>query len=387
MSAAGHEPMRVLQLGRFWDDQHGGIERHAALLSRELARRGVEVVNLVAAPGAQGSDIMCDGYRLIRAPSFGKVAGTAMSPALVWRALVMHWRKPFDIIHLHLPDPLSHLVSMLLPRKVKRVLTWHSDIVRQQKLLRFYEPWLRRLAWRADAIVAATQSHFDSSTQLPQGLPKSRLHVIQYGLDYAPLAMTPAGEAQAAALRARAAGRTMVFALGRHVYYKGFDVLIQAMQAFDGFLVLGGDGPLRDELQAQAEQGSVPDRIWFSGRIPEEDLAVYFNACDIFCMPSVERSEAFGLVQLEAMACGKPVVNTWLNNGVNEVSPNGETGLTVPTHDPGALAQALSSLSQDPELRARLGANARIRARSEFSLDDMADRHLALYREVLATRR
>jgi glycosyltransferase involved in cell wall biosynthesis len=385
--SAGQPPLRVLQLGRFWNDQHGGIERHAALLSRELARRGVDVVNLVASSDAQASDTRQDGYRLVQAPSLGKFSGTAMSPALVWRALALHREKPFDIVHLHLPDPLSHLVSMLLPRKIKRVLTWHSDIVRQKRLLSLYSPWVLRLARRADAIVAATQSHFDSSTQLPADLPKPRRHVIQYGLDYGPLAMTPAVAQKVAELRRRAAGRTTVFALGRHVYYKGFDVLIQAMQAFDGFLVLGGDGPLRDELQAQAEQASLPERIWFSGRIPEEDLAAYFHACDIFCMPSVERSEAFGLVQLEAMACGKPVVNTWLHNGVNEVSPDGVTGLTVPPHDSGALAQALSRLGHDPQLRSDLGERARLRAITDFSLDDMADRHLALYRELLATRR
>ncbi|WP_298933038.1 glycosyltransferase [uncultured Ramlibacter sp.] len=379
--------MRILQLGRFWDDQHGGIERHAALLSRGLAASGAEVINLVAAAGRSGSDGPHDGYRLIQAPSLGKLAGTAMSPVLVLRALALHRERPFDIIHLHLPDPLSHLLSMLLPAGPKRVLTWHSDIVRQKGMLRLYAPWLRQLAGRADAIVAATQAHFDSSSQIPDTVPRERLHVIPYGLDYAPLELTAGTAALARELRGRANGRTMVFALGRHVYYKGFDVLIEAMRQVDGFLVLGGDGPLRPVLEARAKECAVSDRVWFSGRIPEAELGAYFHACDVFCLPAVERSEAFGLVQLEAMACGKPVVNTWLYNGVNEVSRDGETGLTVPVRDAPALSAALSRLATNTPLRDRLGQAARQRALRDYSLDEMTRRHLALYRELLSTRR
>ena len=107
-----------------------------------------------------------------------------------------------------------------------------------------------------------------------------------------------------------------MFALGRNVYHKGFKVLIEALQHTDTFLILGGDGPLRPQLEQQADALGVGDRVVFSGRIPEEDLAAYLDACDVFCLPSVEQSEAFRLVQLEAMACGKPAVCTQLNNGV-----------------------------------------------------------------------
>lgn len=188
-------------------------------------------------------------------------------------------------------------------------------------------------------------------------------------------------------IRQLAGGKLLVYALGRHVYYKGFDVLIRAMRTVDGVLILGGDGLLRESLQAQAEQLGVAGKVLFQGRIPEDQLAAYFHACDVFCLPSVEQSEAFGLVQAEAMACGKPVVNTWLHNGVNEVSRDGETGLTVPVRDPVALAAALTRLAREPELRETLGRNAALRARSEYSMAGMTSAHLALYRELLSTRR
>lgn len=386
--------MRVLQFGRFWNEQHGGLERHASLLGKGLAVQGIEVVNLVATVGHHGHDETDGRYRLIQARSFGMAFGTALAPALVLKAQALHRQEPFDLFHLHFPDPLSHLASMMLPRAVPRVITWHSDIVRQKRLLALYKPFLQRIARQADALVAATQAHFDTSTQIPKDIPANRRHVIPYGLDYAPLALSPRTAALSDALRARARARAraqgggLVFALGRHVYYKGFEVLIEAMQHTDPntLLILGGDGPLRPQLERRAAALGVDDRVIFSGRIPEEDLAAYFHACDVFCLPSVEPSEAFGLVQLEAMACGKPVVCTQLNNGVNVVNVHGQTGFAVPLRDPVALGHCLARLLQDDALRQKLGEQALAHSQS-YSVPTMTASHIRLYQDLLSTSR
>ncbi|ART47151.1 glycosyltransferase [Acidovorax carolinensis] len=378
--------MRVLQFGRFWNAQHGGLERHVALLAQGLAAQGVEVVNLVAATGRMGSDETQGAYRLVQAPSFGMAYGTAVSPALPLKALALHREQPFDLFHLHLPDPLSHLTSMLLPGNVPRVLSWHSDIVRQKRLLRLYQPFLSRLVRQADALVVATQAHFDSSTQIPDDVPLARRHVIPYGLDYTPLQLDTRTMALRDELRRRARGRGLVFAMGRHVYYKGFEVLIDALVHTDAYLVLGGDGPLRAQLEQQAAAMGLSDRMFFSGRIPEEDLAAYFHACDLFCLPSVEPSEAFGLVQLEAMACGKPVVCTQLGNGVNVVNVHGQTGFAVPVRDPVAFGQCIARLLKDDALRHQLGAQA-LRHTEQYSVPAMTASHIRLYQELLKTRR
>ena len=378
--------MRVLQFGRFWnEEQHGGIERHVSLLGQGLAAAGVDVVNLVAAQGQSSGDETQGRYRLVQVPSFGVAFGTALSPALPFKALALHREKPFDLFHLHFPDPLSHLTSMLLPGNVPRVITWHSDIVRQKRLLRVYRPFQSRIAHQAGALVAATLAHFDSSTQIPGDIPSSRRHVIPYGLDYAPLVLNARTTALRDKLRSRHAGRGLVFALGRHVYYKGFAVLIEAMRHNSAFLILGGDGPLRAELEQQAVAMGVGDRVLFTGRIPEEDLAAYFHACDVFCLPGVEHSEAFGLVQLEAMACGKPVVCTQLNNGVNVVNLHGETGFAVPPRDPVALGQCLDRLLKDDALRQTLGAQA-LRNTALYSVPAMTASHIQLYQALLSTR-
>jgi rhamnosyl/mannosyltransferase len=147
-------------------------------------------------------------------------------------------------------------------------------------------------------------------------------------------------------------------------------------------LFLGGVGPLTQDLQQQAEALGIARRVHFLGKILETELPAYYQACDLFCLPSVTQAEAFGIVQVEAMAAGKPVVNTNLGNGVNFVTQDGVTGLTVPPNNSRALAAALQILLQNPTQRLQLGANGRARAESEFSLETMKDRTYALYAEL-----
>ena len=378
--------MRVLQLGRFWNLPHGAIERHVALLNKELtAQGGVEVVNL-APGGLHGSDTVVDGYRVVQASSLGRLFGIAIAPALLFKAVALHREKNFDIVHLHLPDPLSHLASLLLPASIKRVITWHCDIGLKKFWIRLYLPFVRHLLMRAD-VVAATPAHFSASTQIPASLPAERRHVIAYGFDYRTLAPTRSSRSLGEKIRVKAVGRPVIFALGRHVRDKGFDVLIDAMRRVDALLVLGGDGPQRAKLEALAGQDGMAGKVWFSGRISEEHLPAYYHACDVFCMPSVTQSEAFSLVQLEAMACGKPVVCSQLNNGVNYVNTDGQTGLAVPLCDSAAFAAAINRLIADTPLRERLGLQAQQRVTADYSLTAMAQQHLALYQGLLSATR
>ncbi len=386
--------LRVLQFGRFNNaEQNGGIERHMQLLCGGLTALDVDVTYLVAGDSLRSKDsnisTATGSYRMVEAATFGTYFSTAASPMQILKALVMHRKEPFDVVHLHLPNPIAHLASLLLPASIKRVITWHSDIVRQKRLLALYLPFLRRVTLRADALVAATPAHYTSSTQIPVNLPAVKRHVIPYGRDFSDLALTPTTAELCASLKVKATSVStsghIIFALGRHVYYKGFDVLIEAIQHVDAHLILGGDGPLKAELQQQAERLGISHKVTFTGSIPEADLAAYFNACDLFCLPSVEQSEAFGLVQLEAMACGKPVVCTQLNNGVNVVNQAGVTGLAVPVRNATALAEALNTLLNDDALRSKLGQQAKAHAVSGYSLTAMSNSHVALYHMLLST--
>jgi len=175
--------------------------------------------------------------------------------------------------------------------------------------------------------------------------------------------------------------KPIILAVGRLVYYKGFDYLIRAMRNIDAHLLLIGEGPLHRELLEQVMVSGVQEKVTLLGNV--SDLRPYYHACDVFALPSIAVSEAFGIVQLEAMACGKPVVNTQLPSGVPWVSQNGLTGITVPPADSDALAEAVSLLLSQPELAQRYGRSARRRVEQEFATERMLARTLGLYSRVL----
>jgi glycosyltransferase involved in cell wall biosynthesis len=373
--------MRVLHFGKYWR-QDGGIETHVKTLCRGLAELGVEVVDLVSSLDKTASDFVTDGFRVVEAPTLGIHFSTSINPSMVAAAHRLQQEKPFDVVHLHFPDPMSHLASMVLPKSIPRVISWHSDIIKQKKLLKLYRPFQRHSIMQASALIAATDAHYTSSEQIPTEYPQQNRHVIPFGMDFGKFQLTPKIASQANKIRSQAADQLIVFALGRHVSYKGFDVLIRAMKTANAYLILGGDGPLTSELRQQVNMLGLTEKVQFTGRISNEDLPAYYHACDIFCLPSVTTAEAFGIVQLEAMACGKPVICTQLNNGVNEVNIHGLTGLTVPPHDANSLALAINQLQMDVSLRQELGHNAIQLTIKKYSTQQMVNQHYVIYENL-----
>jgi rhamnosyl/mannosyltransferase len=208
-----------------------------------------------------------------------------------------------------------------------------------------------------------------------------RCHVIPYGITVEQF--EHCDPVAVASLRERYGDR-LVISVGRLVYYKGFEYLIRAMTQVRGKLLIIGDGPLRGKLQSLASTLGLSERVIFAGEIQNEQVVPYYHAADVFALASVARSEAFGIVQIESMAAGLPVVNTNLDSGVPFVSRHGVTGLTVPPCDPQALAAAITRLLDDRSLRAQFGQAARLRAKQEFSVDAMTSHVLSLYHEVMA---
>ncbi len=373
--------LKVLCFGRFFDEIPGGMQTHIEHLFQSL-KGEVDFVHLVPSRDWHGSQGLLHGYPLIRTPSWNVDGSLALSPQLISTARSLHRARQFDLIHLHFPDPMSHIAAMALPASVPRVITWHADIIRQKTMLRFYRPLLLSAVKSAKAIVASTPAHFSSSPMLSALDDHSRFHVIPYGFDLQRFAVT---HPKLTDIKAQFPGQR-IFALGRHVHYKGFDILIRAMEHLPPAtqLIIGGEGPLSDTWKLLAQSSPAAQRIHFVGMIDDASLPAYYQACDVFCLPAVNQAEAFGIVQVEAMACSKPVVSTKLNNGVDFVNQDGYSGYTVAPSDVAALAQALNTLLADDVLRVRLGQQALQRALQEFSLASLREKTLKVYQEAVA---
>ena len=200
--------------------------------------------------------------------------------------------------------------------------------------------------------------------------------VIPFGID--PAAWTPAAAAPAAARE------SFVLFAGRHVAYKGVDVLLRALAGNAARAVIIGDGPKRAEWEQLSRALGLDGRVTFTGEVEDTELRRLMHACAALVLPSVTQAEAFGYVQLEAMASATPVISTDVPSGVSWVNQDGRTGLVVPAGNVDALGAAIDRLMADAPLRARFGAAGRARVEEEFTLGRLRERLRVLYEEAAA---
>lgn len=376
---------RITMVNKYYSPPHlGGVETVVRYLSEGLVEyAGASVTALVCNEARRRAEETIAGVDVIRLPR-----QFALSSAPIAFSMQGELRKqarsqtPPDVIHLHQPYPWGDLSWLQASTDIPTVVSYHSDIVRQKRLLAAYRPFLERVLDRADVIVTSSPNMIANSPFLKSRAEKCR--VVDYGLHVEELAEpTPAVTEAAARIRAAHAGRKIVLFVGRLVYYKGADVLVRAMTHVDADLILVGNGPLEAELREIAVAEGIADRISFVPSQSDEGLSAYYHAADVFALPSVAESEAFGLVQIEAHAAGVPVVSTDLPTSVPYANPHGVTGLTVAVGDVLALAAALDRLVGDDELRKRLGEAARQRALSQFTIANMVAGHVSAYSEAI----
>lgn len=375
--------MNILHIYKDYHPVLGGIENHIKALAEAQAERGHDVTVLVTSLNRHTTASTENGVRVIRAARLAQVASTPLSlsfPRLLRR------QRP-DIAHLHFPYPMGEVSQWLLGRAHCTVLSYHSDIVRQALILRFYAPLLRRFLRRVDRIIVATPQYRDSSPFLQPHRHKCVL--IPYGIDLQ--RFREADPLQVKAIRERygqpasdaSSSRPLLLFVGRLRYYKGVQYLIRAMAGIPAALLVVGTGPMEREWRQLAAGVGVAERVHFLGDVEDAALPAHYHAADLFVLPACERSEAFGIVLVEAMASGTPLVSTELGTGTSFVNRHGETGLVVEPRDPEALAAAINELLADDERRRAMGRAARARAEAEFSLPVMVERVLTVYEEAL----
>ncbi len=375
--------MKVLQVSNYFPPSVGGIEVLAYDCTQALegCEQKVFCFNHVIGEGDR-TDVV-NGTEIVRAGCFAKVASQSLSAS--YGKLLKRTFRDFapDVVIFHYPNPFAaHYLIKLLKKypQCKFVLWWHLDITKQKFLGKFFKGQTRRLIARAKVIVATSPNYIEGSSFLREA--KKKCVVIPSCVSDSRMDMPESVKEQAAKYREENKGKTICFAVGRHVPYKGMEYLVRASKFLgDDFAVwIGGSGPLTQKLKKSA---AGDGKISFLGRISDDELKSRMLACDIFCFPSITKNEAFGLALAEAMACAKPAVTfTIKGSGVNYVSLNGVTGIEVANGDAAAYAGAIKKLAADGQLRKQYGDAARQRVMQNFTFGQFRENVAALMRKV-----
>ena len=373
--------LRIVHLGKYYHPAHGGIERAVRVLAHEQTMLGCSVrVICMDHERGRATQVEQDGpvqvVRLRRATSFCSLDYCPGLPRLIRDSEA-------DLLHLHTPNPSMILGLMLSGDRRPLVISHYSDVVKQRLRRVLFSPIERACYGRARLVLPSSSQFIAGSSVLRRCV--ERVAVLPLGLELAPF-LNPSPEVVAHRDRLRRAyPGPLWFSCGRLVYYKGLEIALHALRSVPGTLLIAGDGPARTRLEHLATRLDLEDRARFLGDVPrDEDLAAYYLASDAFWFPSNARSETYGLVQVEAMASGCPVINAAIpHSGVPWVSRHEETGLTVPVDDPAAFAAAARRLLEEAGLRDRLAAGARARAIAEFQCATMGRRSLAHYCNML----
>ena len=373
---------KILQLGKFYPPDIGGIESVMQDICDGINARGLVCDVLCSSSSYNFSyEILESRARIYRTKSFGKLASTSITPQMIFT--LQKLIKAYDIIHLHLPDPMANLALFLSDIQGKLIiLHWHSDIIKQKHLLKLYSPLQSWLLQRAHSIIATSpkyalesaflQPYRDKCVSIPIGIDDIAPSSLESTLPQPP-AQSKNGE------------KKIIFALGRLVAYKGFEYAIEAMTLLPQYcLHIGGTGALQQKLQQKINALGLQDRVKLLGTLSHQERAQQFRNAHIFILPSITKNEAFGIVQVEAMSQGLPVVSCSIDgSGVDYVNAHNVSGLVVPPRDPAAIAQAIGEIERDYE---RFSRDARARFLQLFTSEKMLDSLYELYCSLYASR-
>ena len=374
--------MRILQFGKYYPPAVGGIETVTYNITEGLNEIGIQCDVLCFDEQNQYREDRCNGYTVYRIGSFGKYASVEMAPGVFRKFAELANR--YDVIQIHMPNPLANLAVFFARPHAKIALYWHSDILKQATLLKLYNPFLTWLIKRADLIIGATRSHVCDSDH--SALFTSKCAVIPYVFNSREFCEDMIDPGLLAKLSGQFRGKKIIFSVGRLIYYKGFEYLIRSARHLDDdcLILIGGAGDQQERLRAIIDGEALRGRVVLLGRIKQEELPTYYKLCDIFCLPSVYRTEMFGMVQLEAMAFGKPVVSTRIErSGVSLVNRDGVTGLVVEPGNEEMLAGAFKRLLSDERLYRRMSQNAKQVVAAKYSREKIIPQLILAYRSIL----
>jgi len=362
--------MKIVHIAKFYPPEYGGIESVTEALAEDHAAAGHDVEVVCFTRDASREDR--EGRLTLRRVKVQTEKASQPLAASYLRTCARAARKA-DVVHVHTPNMLAALAVLLLPPSARVVIHWHADIENKGVIGQMVRPIERAMLRRADVVVATTEAYAEASEVLAPF--SDRVTIIPIGI--ADVDTKPKFEA---------VSPPYVIFIGRLVPYKGLGVLLDAIalvQHNAEFRIIG-IGPQESWLRVKARRLGIEDRVIFMGRVEEHRLQHLLADAAVFCLPSVNRLEAFGVVLLEAMRAGRALVATNIpGSGVPWVN---STGINVPVGNPQALAEALDKLLANPGEAARLGKLARARFEREFSRGVMSARFLELYEQLVEVK-
>ena len=376
--------MKILHLSKFYPPEPGGIENFVFDLANAQVRQGHDVTVLChqADTSAPTLPETIHGARIIRIKTFGQLAYAPVTPAFLFHLHRTIRRFQPDVIHAHLPN-VSAFWLFFCPRTCPLVLHWHADVAaskidrKMSFLYQLYQPWEYALLKAADRIICTSDTYLKHSMPLRSWRKKCR--TVPLGLDPERLKLLDNKEQNFHQ------SDLTVLCVGRFSYYKGFSYLVDAVEKLpDVRLIIVGDGPEYANLRDHIRKKHLTHQVWLPGKVPSDALFRLYERCDIFCLPSIERTEAFGLVLLEAMFFGKPLVTTQIQgSGVMEVNQNGITGVQVPVADAGTLREAILYLKEHADIRWKMGRAGRRCFNQNFHIQPVTEKITQLYQDAL----
>ena len=377
--------MRILHIGKYFPPVPGGMERFLGDLVKAQRDAGHEVAVLVHDDGRRKG--AADPEWLLRCPVRMRLAFAPISPRFpFWLARAIRRYRP-DVLHLHMPN-LAPFWALLLPsaRRIPWVVHWHSDVESSKRSVRLayphYRMFERALLERAEAIVVTSRRYLEASSPLREW--RHKCHVVPLGVD--PARLPDVDPARAASLWSGTGLRLL--AVGRLTYYKGFDTLVRAVAGLSGVeLALVGEGEERAALEAILAEAGHPATVRLLGEADDETLNALMASCDVLCLPSRERTEAFGIVLMEAMRYARPLLVSELRgSGVNWVARDGRNAVMVPPDDVPAWRRAIEALGSSASEREALGRRGYERYAKEFGISGIERRIRRVYEAALGAR-
>ncbi|MBN1476600.1 glycosyltransferase [Candidatus Sumerlaeota bacterium] len=356
----------------------GGVEKTIHRLCHGL-RDAFDPSVLVVNDGPETVHEVIEGISVTKAACRRRVASAPLSRALIEEI----GRAEADILHYHLPMPTAVLGHLLKRPPGRVVVTWHSDIVRQRWALWAYGPFLRKFLRRHVDIVMPTSPNYIESSKWLHAV-RDKCVAVPLGIEPEHFDLRPGETERVEVIRTQWRPMPIVLFVGKLRAYKGLPFLLGAMRNVPAQCLIIGEGPMRAKVERLTRGLGLTDRVHLLGELDDREVVCHLHACDILCLPSHQRSEAFGLVQVEAMMCGKPVVSTALASGVPFVNLDGETGRVVQPASHRALAEGLSELIAHRSRREFMGVRARERALAEFTAERMCERVAEVYRRALS---